>query len=432
MPDTARRGRARPPRPAPDPAGASDAPPAGSLRRARSVAATALAWGGALAYPVALFAAVQAEPRQPVAVQILLLVIATMLPVSLLRRSPVAALPLMLAGTLAASTPPEITWEVVYLLALVDDVALGYLAARRSRRVSLSMAALTLLTHVTVVSTGARANDDALNASVLFALTALVAWTSGRTLRERREHAAALRDQAAARAVTAERLRIAREVHDMIAHSIGVIAIQAGVGGRVIDSQPAEARKALSVIEATSRETLAGLRRTLVALRRDESDGAGATGSREPAPGLDDLGKLAATTADAGVRVEVCWEGTRRPLPADIDLAGYRIVQEALTNVIRHARTDACRVTVAYRAAAVAVEVVDAGRGGTIPPGAGLGIVGMRERAALLGGRFTAGPRPEGGFTVAAVLPVPDGSEEADVAASSGSGAAAVATGVAG
>ncbi len=290
------------------------------------------------------------------------------------------------------------------------------------------MAALTLLTHVTVVSTGARANDNALNASVLLTLTALVAWTSGRMLRERREHAAALRDQAAARAVTAERLRIARELHDMIAHSIGVIAIQAGVGSRVIDSQPAEARKALSVIEDTSRETLAGPRQTLVALRRDESDASGATGPREPAPGLDDLGRLAATTADAGVRVELRWEGTRRPLPADIDLAGYRIVQEALTNVIRHARTDVCQVTVSYREAAVAVEVSDAGRGAAVGPGAGLGIVGTRERAALLGGHFTAGPRPGGGFTVAAVLPVPDGAE---AGATAGSGAA-VATGVAG
>ncbi|MEU3963098.1 histidine kinase [Streptomyces buecherae] len=428
MPDTARRGRVRPPWPAATP----DAAPARARRRARSAVATALAWGGALVYPVALFAAVQNQPHHAVAVRILLLVAATALPVGLLRRNPVAALVLILTGTLAAATLPEIDWEVVYLLALVDDVSLGYLAARRSRRASLSMAALTLLVQVTVVSTGARANDDAVNASALFALAALVAWTSGRTLRERREHAAALRDQAAARAVTAERLRIARELHDMIAHSIGVIAIQAGVGSRVIDSQPGEARKALSVIETTSRETLAGLRRTLVALRRDESDDAGAAGPREPAPGLDDLGRLAATTADAGVRVEMCWEGPRRPLPADIDLAGYRIVQEALTNVIRHARTDACRVTVAYRAAEVAVEVADAGRGGTTPPGAGLGIVGMRERAALLGGRFTAGPRPEGGFTVAAVLPAPDGAEEADVAASPGSGAAAVATGVAG
>ncbi|WEV28227.1 sensor histidine kinase [Streptomyces sp. 71268] len=390
---------------------------------------TVLAWGGALVYPLVLFAVAQAEPRQTVAVRVMLLVVATLLPLSLLRRGPVVALPLMLAGTLAASTPPEISWEIVYLLVLVDDVALGYVAARRSRRVSLSMAALTLLTHVTVVSTGARANDDALNASTLVTLTVLVAWTSGRRLRERREHAAALRDQAAARAVTAERLRIARELHDMIAHSIGVIAIQAGVGGRVIDSQPAEARKALSVIEDTSRETLAGLRRTLVALRRDESDTGGAVGPREPAPGLDDLGKLAATTADAGVRVELRWEGTRRPLPADIDLAGYRIVQEALTNVIRHARTDACRVTVSYQQAAVAVEVTDAGRGGTVGPGAGLGIVGMRERAALLGGRFTAGPRPGGGFTVAAVLPEPDGWGAGGTA---GSGAAAVATGVAG
>ncbi|MFT2019280.1 sensor histidine kinase [Streptomyces sp. 796.1] len=420
MPITARRGRSRPPRPD----GAAGSAPAEPRKRVRPAVRTALVWGAALLHPVALFAAVQEVPRHAAATRITLLLAATALPWWLLRRSPVPALLLILTGTVAASTASELTWPAVYWLILVGDVALGYLAAHRPGQTSLLMAALTLYAQVTAASVGMLASDDTLNALALCALAVVIAWTIGRTLRERREHAAALRDQAAARAVTAERLRIARELHDMIAHSIGVIAIQAGVGSRVIDTQPAEARKALSVIEATSRETLAGLRRTLVALRRGESDTEGAVGPREPAPGLADLGRLAATTADAGVRVEVRWAGERTPLPPDIDLAGYRIVQEALTNVIRHARTDTCRVTVAYREAAVAVEITDAGRGGTVEPGAGLGIIGMRERVGLLGGLFSAGPRPGGGFAVTAELPVPAGATGPSAAAADGAAAA--------
>ncbi|MFJ9448497.1 sensor histidine kinase [Kitasatospora sp. NPDC101235] len=194
-----------------------------------------------------------------------------------------------------------------------------------------------------------------------------------------------------AEAVTSERLRIARELHDMVAHSIGIIAIQAGAGSRVIQTQPAEAREALRAIEATSRETLSGLRRTLVSLRQADR---GATTSEQsplaPTPGLADIERLAAATAGAGVRVDVRCTGEQRPVPADIDLSAYRIVQEALTNVVRHA-----------------VEVVDNGRGAIEDgPAHGFGLIGMRERAGLLGGHLSAGPRPEGGFRVAARLPL--------------------------
>jgi signal transduction histidine kinase len=192
----------------------------------------------------------------------------------------------------------------------------------------------------------------------------------------------------------------------MIAHSIGVIAIQAGVGSRVIDTQPAEARNALTTIEATSREALAGLRRTLVALRKPETEGPADAAPREPAPGIADLDRLVNSASDAGVRAEVRWRGERGPLPSDIDLAAFRILQEALTNVVRHAGTDTCRVTVERRDGELFLDVEDDGRGG-LPAGTGFGLVGMRERVALLEGRFTAGPRPEGGFRVTALLPVP-------------------------
>jgi signal transduction histidine kinase len=125
-------------------------------------------------------------------------------------------------------------------------------------------------------------------------------------------------------------------------------------------------------------------------------------------PGLADLDRLAATTADAGVRVEVQWRGQRRPLPADIDLSAFRIIQEAVTNVVRHAGTGHCRVSIDHQDEELSIEVVDDGRGCTIA-GTGYGVVGMRERVGLLHGDLSVGPRPEGGFRVAARLPVPAG-----------------------
>ncbi len=187
----------------------------------------------------------------------------------------------------------------------------------------------------------------------------------------------------------------------MVAHSIGIIAIQAGMGRRVIGTQPQEAGNALAAIESTSRETLSGLRRMLGALR--QSEGA----PLDPAPGLADLDRLVTAAGDAGVRVKLRTTGRPRPLPPDLELAAYRVVQEALTNVVRHAGVPDCEVTVGHGEAELSVEVTDGGRGAAV--GAeGYGIVGMRERVALLHGVFEAGPRPEGGFRVAARLPVPE------------------------
>jgi signal transduction histidine kinase len=169
------------------------------------------------------------------------------------------------------------------------------------------------------------------------------------------------------------------------------------MGNRVIDTRPAQARDALRAIEDTSRDTLAGLRRMLGALRRSD---------HEPvAPlGMADLDGLVARSFDAGVRVAVEWRGERRPLPPDIDLSAYRIIQESVTNVTRHAGTDQCEVIVDQRDGELSIEVTDNGRGGS--PGPGYGIRGMRERVGLLDGEFTAGPRADGGFRVAARIPV--------------------------
>jgi signal transduction histidine kinase len=172
----------------------------------------------------------------------------------------------------------------------------------------------------------------------------------------------------------------------------------------VLDSQPEEARKALVAVEATSRQALVEMRRLLGVLRQEHEP----RGSLTPAPGLADVEALAAEVARAGVRVEVRIEGAPAELPAGLDLSAYRIVQEALTNVVRHAGPATARVSIRHGDGQVAVEVVDDGRGGD--PGGqghgGLGIAGMRERAALYGGAVEAGPLPGGGFRVAATLPV--------------------------
>ena len=243
------------------------------------------------------------------------------------------------------------------------------------------------------------------------ALATIIAWLIGHSIRQAQAQAELVRAQAAAQTAMAERLRIARELHDIVAHSIGIIAIQAGAGRRVFDARPDEARDALAAIEATSRETLSGLRRMVTGLRRADPEPGPGQAPLGPAPGLAAIERLAATTLEAGVQVDVDWHGSREPLPADIDLSAFRIIQEAVTNVVRHAGTGQCQVCIDRQDGQLSIEVTDSGRGGSGHgggvAGTGYGITGMRERAALLGGDFSAGPRPGGGFRVAVRLPLP-------------------------
>ena len=285
-------------------------------------------------------------------------------------------------------------------------VALCYLAAtqpRRTARRALVMA-MTLLAGYWAVRRLMHFKVDT-SAQLIVIMTTAIIWLVGASIRQNRDQAETVRAQAA----TAERLRIARDLHDMVAHSIGIIAIQAGMGSRVMDTQPQETRNALDAIEATSRETLAGLRRMMGALRQSGAvTGAAEPAPLAPAPGLSDLDRLVAAGRNAGLRVDLRRMGTQRGLPVDIELSAYRIVQESLTNVVRHAGTDRCRVTVDYRDEQLAVEIADDGRGDCAASnGSGYGITGMRERVGLLHGEFAAGPRPGGGFRVAAVLPLP-------------------------
>jgi signal transduction histidine kinase len=287
---------------------------------------------------------------------------------------------------------------------LTGAVLIVYIAITRSRRVAAWSVAGLLAAWCLVYLTSAASPYQILKSlPANLVVIILACWILGSWIRLRQDHAETLRVQGAAQAVQAERLRIARELHDMVAHSIGVIAIQAGAAALVLQTQPEGAREAMDAVGRTSRETLAALRRMLVALREED-----AVGGSAPAPGLADLDRLVATAADAGLTVDLRVTGERRALPMEIELSAYRIVQESLTNVIRHAGTDKCRVSVDYLPHEVAVEVVDAGRGGLGPSpaaGTGYGILGMRERVGLLHGHLDAGPVPGGGFRVAARLP---------------------------
>ncbi|TDB79543.1 sensor histidine kinase [Actinomadura sp. KC216] len=366
--------------------------------RVRRLAWAVVLWSATILYPFVLVATVMNGTNGFVGMEVFVSALLTVLVAALLQRHPLPGQgTLLLAWTWALLQMP--IGGIAALQIAITDLGVGYIAATRRHRVSVPVLAVTLavqaLSAVVFLSP-----DDFLLLIIVLAVS--VTWLAGNSIQVRRANAEMMRVQATAQAVAAERLRIARELHDMVAHSIGIIAIQAGVGGRVIDTQPAEARNALDAIEATSRDVLSGLRRMLTALRKDDP-GAAPLG---PSPGLDDLDRLAESTKDAGVRVDVRWKGERRPLPPDVDLSAYRIVQEAVTNVVRHAGTPDCRVTIEYGDEEVSIEVEDDGRGGVV--GTGYGIVGMRERVGLLGGEFAAGPRPDGGFRVAARIPAPE------------------------
>ena len=334
----------------------------------------------------------------------------------LLRRRALTALAVLLSGSVASmGLQPGQADAALVALACAAGLEVCYIAATRTRRVSVTGAAMAVGAGLLIPLLGVPSlvslrvgsgGQDVRLVTVTVSLVTIIAWLTGNSIRQAQTQAELLRAQAAAQSVMAERLRIARELHDIVAHSIGIIAIQAGSGRSVFDASPGEAREALAAIEATSRETLSGLRRMVTGLRRAEPEPGAAQAPLGPAPGLAGIDRLAATTLDAGVQVDVDWHGSREPLPADIDLSAFRIIQEAVTNVVRHAGTGQCQVLIDQQDGQLSIEVTDSGRGGS-PAGTGYGITGMRERAALLGGDFSAGPRPGGGFRVAARLPVP-------------------------
>jgi signal transduction histidine kinase len=325
------------------------------------------------------------------------------------RRFPVPVLAVVLGTTLGAGAlHVAVVWPAM-IVAFVTAVR------RRERR-----AAIASL----VIGYGVSVADSRSLVFALALLAGLVALLSAAELsRAHSERAAADRrgrEEAALRRATEERLAIARDLHDVVAHSISVINVQASTALHLMDRQPDRAREALTAIHEVSRQALAELGAVLGTLRGTAPDGSGrGRAPLAPVPGLARLGELAQLARSAGLAVDLAAEGAARDLPAGVDAAAYRIVQEALTNAVRHSGGTSARVLLRYAADRVEVEVNDDGTGpgnggsrapGAAPPavtGTGRGLAGMAERARALGGTLDAGPGPGGGFRVLARLPAP-------------------------
>jgi signal transduction histidine kinase len=241
--------------------------------------------------------------------------------------------------------------------------------------------------------------------SVPFAVITLVVMLLVRRVLGDRERQVQLakreRDVAAREAVVEERARIARELHDAIAHNVSMMVVQAGAERRVLEPSSGSTRDVLETIEKIGRGALTEMRRMVGMLRSDASD------PLAPQPSLDDLATLVAQVRDAGLPVDLRVDGERRSLPVGIELSAYRIVQEALTNALKHAGGAHAIVNVRYGAESLELEIIDDGPGASAPVSSGgHGLVGMRERVALYGGRLDAGRRPSGGFAVRVLLPI--------------------------
>jgi signal transduction histidine kinase len=462
-PDAGPGRRSRPPRP----------PLTKRMRRGHWIALDCVAGGLAA---VAEMALVGQRPGIVAVPAVLLLGVAVFVPVALRRLAPVAAFGalIILAVLLAAEgfAPGVVFLAAAYVLYLVT--------ATSNRQTSGAALGLALVVMVLIMLADHRVarNSGAAGLLIPAAFALIVCWIAGYSMRQRRLYAQMLQEQATSSAVAEERLRIARELHDVVAHSMSVIAVQAGYGQYVIDSSPSDARDALGAIQATSRDALEEMRRMLGVLRQQDAvaasavtappaapgtaapaaaglpaapaareaaaagapgvpgapaAGRGATGMTAPlapAPGLARLGRLIERTNGAGVQVSLECSGEVRAVPAGVDLSAYRIIQEALTNVVKHAGGGArCVVSLDYGEEALHIRVTDDGGGSLVlspaRPGAlgvpvggtGHGIIGMRERANLCGGDFTAGALSGGGFEVNATLPL------LGVAATNGAGA---------
>jgi signal transduction histidine kinase len=248
---------------------------------------------------------------------------------------------------------------------------------------------------------------------VFIPLRFVVAWVAGYALRERAEQAEAAEERAAHAerereaakrvAVAEERARIARELHDIVAHAVSVMVLQVGAVRHRIPDALAEDREALRDVERAGRTALAEMRRLLAAMRND-----GDEAERLPQPGLDGLDSLLADIGRAGLPVELHVDGEPFPLPRGIDLSAYRIVQEGLTNVLKHAHASGADVTVRYRPDELEIEVRDNGGGSSKSDDLGHGLVGVRERVKIYGGQMTANAVPEGGFVLSTRLPILD------------------------
>ncbi|RCG26857.1 two-component sensor histidine kinase [Sphaerisporangium album] len=352
------------------------------MRRAHWVAVDAVA---ALLLAVAFGAAALAGTGPPA------VAVAAALPVAARRLWPapmlVTAVTAVTAGLLAGV-------EALYLPLAVILYTVGAQEPRRRAVMGLVLSLAAVAAALGLA--GGSAWSQTVSAVTFSWLVMGLPWTVGLAMGEQRSHAARAARQSAERAVADERLRIARELHDVVAHSMSLITMRAGVAGLVAETRPREAREALRLIEVTGRAAMGEIRAALGMLRSEP----GQPGTR-PAPRLTDLHALAARAA---VRVDLSVD-LDAALSEGLELTVYRIVQEALTNVVKHSGSSCCRVRVTSpEPGVVEVEVTDDGEG--LPgAGGGHGLAGMRERCLMYGGSLTAGPRPDGGFRVLARLP---------------------------
>ena len=354
---------------------------------------------GVVAVGVLAFALREQRPDEPPAALGFALLIVAGSSLAWRRRAPLTVATIVSAAVATASLLGF--WpEFVFMLWIAVYSAAAYTERDRLIRVLLPVAVLT----ATAISIGERL-DRGLNWVEILAdliVTFGVPFLLGRMTFNRRRRIVREREVATREAVVAERAAIARELHDVVAHHMSVMVVQAGAARAVSESDPAATAEALLQIEASGRTGLTEMRRLLAVLKAEEGgDG------RAPQPGLARLGELLDTMRASGLPVESVVEGSPRPLPPGLDLSAYRIVQEALTNALRHAGKASARVVVRYRSDAVELEIADDGRGPPEDPktSGGHGLIGMRERVQLFGGEFEAASRPGGGFLVRARLP---------------------------
>jgi signal transduction histidine kinase len=332
-------------------------------------------------------------------------------PIAWRARRPLTAAAIILAANGAciyAAAPQQAAFQPFVALVLVAYSVGSRAEGRRALWVPPVLAVAVIPIFVAAVAHGQSAG----NAIPSF-VWLLAAWVVGRNIRNWREKNTALqaleranrelaeqRELQAQAAVAVERGRIARELHDVVAHNVSMIVVQAGAAAHVLHGEQPDVRNALDVIAATGRETVDEMRALLGVLRSDGPD------ALKPQPGLGDLEQLVCGVREAGLPVTLRIEGSRRPLPPALDLSAFRIVQEALTNTLKHAGPARAQVMVRYEDGLVTLEIADDGGGPRSESGTGHGLVGMRERAAMFGGELEATPATGGGFTVRARLPL--------------------------
>jgi signal transduction histidine kinase len=294
----------------------------------------------------------------------------------------------------AAWGPPSlVSWGIAWICCMY-----AFAVWATPRRFAFGVAAITLGTVAS--ATGPVSLANALQFGVITVVVMVLVRRVVGDRERRAEFAERERDIAAREAVVEERARIARELHDAIAHNVSMMVVQAGAERRVLDGTSTSTKEVLETIERIGRGALTEMRRLVGMLRSDAGD------PLAPQPGLDDLPTLVKQVCEAGLPVELHIDGERRELPVGIELSAYRIVQEALTNALKHAGESHASVGVYYGADSLELEIVDDGAGAQVPVASGgHGLVGMRERVALYGGRLDAGHRPSGGFAVRVLLP---------------------------